>query len=559
MRKTFLVIAFAVALAASASTRSPKNEVARNLEIFNALYKALQTSYVDSIDATGSINTAIYSMLANIDPYTEYYPEDDQEDFMSISTGEYGGIGSNITQRLNPKTGEPKEPTVVSNPRKGSPAARAGLLPGDIFLTIDGDTVTSWRSDKVSSRLKGQPGSTVHITVKRPYVIDSILSFDIVREKINIDPVPYYDMIPNTSVGYINLETFNEKSAGAVRDAVIDLKNNGAESLILDLRGNPGGILEGAVKIAGFFLPKGTEIVKTKGRGLVNDKTYKTTDRPIDTEIPLAILTDRNTASSSEIVTGALQDLDRAVVIGERSYGKGLVQSSRPLPYNGLLKVTIARYYTPSGRCVQAIDYSHRNPDGSVSRTPDSLTNVFTTAAGREVRDGGGITPDVTVERPKMSRLVYNISQESNWDFNYATKYRAEHNSVPSPEVWEVTDSIYEDFKAFLDPDKFKYDRVCEIIIDELDKTAEEEGYNTEEVKNVIASLRSLLRHDLNHDLDIHREEISRILAAEIMTRYYYDEGRIQQSIRGDKDIEKAIEVLSDTARYKALLAPPAK
>lgn len=557
MRRIYTFIAvLAIAVSAAANTRSPKNEVARNLDIFNALYKALQTSYVDTIDATASINTAIYSMLADIDPYTEYYPEDDQEEFTVISTGEYGGIGSNIMQRLNPDRRTPKEPTRVTNPRKGTPSAKAGLLPGDVFLTIDGDTVTSLMSSKVSEKLKGQPGTTVHITVKRPYVQDSILSFDVVREKISINPVPYFGMLQNGTTGYINLETFNEKSAPAVRDALIDLKKQGAKELILDLRGNPGGILEGAVQIAGFFLPKGTEVVRTRGRGLVNEKTYKTTERPIDTEIPLVVLTDASTASSSEILSGALQDLDRAVVIGERSFGKGLVQSSRPLPYNGLLKVTIARYYTPSGRCVQAIDYSHRNPDGSVSRVPDSLTNVFHTAKGRVVRDGGGITPDITIKRPEMSRLVFNIVN-GLWDLDYAIKYRAGHPTVLPPDQFEITDSIYEDFKTFINPDEFKYDRVCEMIIDELEKAAEVEGYQNEQVKETITSLRSQLRHDLSHDLDIHREEIATYLAREIMNNYYHDEGRIQQSLRFDKDIEKALEILSDPAAYKAILTPP--
>ena len=557
MRKVYsLIAAVIVALSASAATRSPKNEVARNLDIFNALYKALQTAYVDSIDATKSINTAIYAMLGDIDPYTEYYPEDDQDDFTTISTGEYGGIGSYIQQRK--KADGTLYPTMISQPRKNSPAARAGLLPGDIFIAIDNDTVSSWASEKISNRLKGQPGTPVRVTVKRPYVSDSILSFDIIREKIDINPVPFFDMLPGSNTGYINLETFNEKSADGVRDAINDLKKQGATSLILDLRGNGGGILEGAVEIAGFFLPKGTEVVRTRGRGLVNERTYKTTGRPIDTEIPLVLLTDGATASSSEILTGALQDLDRAVVIGDRSFGKGLVQSSRPLPYNGLLKVTIARYYTPSGRCVQAVDYSHRNPDGTVSRPPDSLTNVFHTAAGREVRDGGGITPDITIEQPKLSRLVYNVVTDG-WDFNFATSYRAKNPTTLPASEWTVTDSIYEDFKSFIDPDKFHYDRVCEMIIDELEKAAETEGYNTDEVKETIATLRSQLKHNLNHDLDIHREEISRYIANEIMQRYYFDEGVIQQSLRNDKEIAKALEILADPAAYRAILAPKDK
>ncbi len=559
MRRIFsFIAAIAVITSVAANTRSPKNEVARNLDIFNALYKALQTSYVDSIDATKSINTAIYSMLADIDPYTEYFPEDDQEEFMSISTGEYGGIGSFITQPLKPDRVTPKGPTRVSAPREGSPAARAGLRPGDIFLTIDGDTVTSLLSSKISEKLKGQPGTTVKVTVKRPYVTDSILSFDIVREKININPVPYYGLLSDGKTGYINLETFNEKSAQAVRDALLDLKKQGATSLVLDLRGNGGGILEGAVQIAGIFLPKGTEVVKTRGRGLVNDKTYKTTERPVDTEIPIAVLTDAFTASSSEILSGALQDLDRAVIIGQRSFGKGLVQSSRPLPYNGLLKVTIARYYTPSGRCVQAIDYSHRNPDGTVSRVPDSLTNVFHTAAGREVRDGGGITPDIKIDLPKSNNFTANLILTESAPFNFATYYRNNNPEIAPASEWEVTDDIYEQFKSFVTPDSLQKDRICEVLISELEKASEAEGYLNDDVKATLATLRSQIKPDLNHDLDVNREIIAAEIAKEIMARYYFDAGRIEQSLRTDPEVIKAIEVLSDPAAYKALLTPPA-
>lgn len=559
MRRIFsFFAAVAVVALTSANTRSPKNEVARNLDIFNALYKALQTSYVDSIDATKSINTAIYSMLADIDPYTEYYPEDDQEEFMSISTGEYGGIGSYITQPMMPDRVTPKAPTRVSAPREGSPAAKAGLRPGDIFLTIDGDTVTSMLSSKISEKLKGQPGTTVHITVKRPYVTDSILSFDIVREKININPVPYYGLLSDGKTGYINLETFNEKSAQAVREALLDLKKQGASAIVLDLRGNGGGILEGAVQIAGLFLPKGTEVVKTRGRGLVNEKTYKTTERPVDTEIPLAVLTDGSTASSSEILSGALQDLDRAVIIGQRSFGKGLVQSSRPLPYNGLLKVTIARYYTPSGRCVQAIDYSHRNPDGSVSRVPDSLTNVFHTAAGREVRDGGGITPDIKVELPKLNNFTGNLIYTENAPFDFATYYRNNNPEVLPPSQWQVTDEVYDQFKSFVRPDSLNKDRICEVLIAEFEKASEAEGYLNDEVKATIATLRDQIKPDISHDLDINRDVIATELAREIMARYYYDSGRIEQSLRNDPEVIKAVEILSDPAALKAVLAPPA-
>lgn len=544
----WIIMAVMAGVSVCAETRSPKDDISRNLTIFNSLYKALQTSYVDSINADETMRNAIDAMLGEIDPYTEYYPEDEQEDFLSISTGEYGGIGSYIQQR-------PGKPVIVSQPREGSPAAKAGLRPGDIFMAIDGDTVTGWTSSQVSERLKGQAGTPVKVTVKRPYVQDSILTFNIIREKIELTPIPYYGILPDGKTGYINLSTFNEKSANQVKEAYLDMKANGMEALVLDLRGNGGGILDGAVQILGHFLPKGTEVLRTRGRGLLNEKVYKTTGKPLDTEIPLAVLIDGNSASSSEIVTGAIQDLDRGIVVGTRSFGKGLVQSTRQLPYNGLLKVTIARYYTPSGRCVQALDYSHRNRDGSVARTPDSLTNVFYTRNGREVRDGGGITPDIKVDLPNPNRLVYNIVTD-NWSFDYATRFRALNDTVASPHDWVLTDSVFEDFKAFIDPDKFHYDKMCEMIVDELEKATKTEGYDTPEVKEQIEILRGMLKHNLNHDLDINREMIDRYLSSEIMQRYYFDQGMIIEGLRHDPVLNAALDVLYSPEKYKATLNP---
>ena len=547
MIRIFITFIIAVlSLPATSKTRSEKNEISRNLNIFNSLYKALQTSYVDSIDAGKTMRNAIDAMLSDIDPYTEYYPEEEQEDFLSVSTGEYGGIGSYIQQR-------PGKGVAISAPREGSPAARAGLLPGDEFIAIDSDTVIGWTSAKVSERLKGQPGTTVRVTVKRPYAPDSIISFDIVREKIEIDPVPYYGLLPDGLTGYINLATFNEKSAEAVKGAFLNLKDRGMESLVLDLRGNGGGILDGAVQILSFFLPKGTEVLRTRGKGLLNEQVYKTTGKPLDTKIPIAVLVDGGTASSSEIVAGAIQDLDRGIIVGNRSFGKGLVQSTRQLPFNGLLKVTIARYYTPTGRCVQALDYSHRNPDGSVARVPDSLTNVFHTPNGREVRDGGGITPDITVELPAGNRLVYNIVTEG-WNFDYATRFHATNTSIKSPGEWAVTDSIYEDFKAFIDPEKLEYDKLCEIIVDELEKAARNEGYDTPEVQQQIDVLKGLLKHNLSHDLDIHRNQIERYLASEIMQRYYFEKGVIEESLRHDETLNSAVKVLNSRDDYYTIL-----
>ncbi len=541
-----LAAATGAAMFTVAETRSSKGEIARNLDIFTSIYKALQTNYVDTIDADKSMTTAIGAMLNEIDPYTEYIPEKDQDEFMTISTGEYGGIGSYI--------GERDGNVYVTEPRKGSPAQKAGLRPGDVFYIIDGDTVTGLKSAEVSKRLKGQAGTDVSVTVKRPYVADSLRSFTLTREKIEIDPVPYYGVVKG-NIGYIQLTTFNEKTFGKTRDALEELKKNPeVKSIVLDLRGNGGGLLESAVQVVGLFVPKGTEVVRTRGKGLLNEKIYKTTQNPVDTEIPLAVMVNGGSASAAEIVTGALQDLDRAVIVGERSFGKGLVQSTRQLPYNGLLKVTIAKYYIPSGRLIQAIDYSHRNADGSVARIPDSLTTVWHTAAGREVRDGGGITPDVKVEYPEGNRLVYNIVRD-NWSFDFANRYAATHDSVGAPETFEITDTIFNEFKAFIDPAKFKYDRTCELILEQLEKATKTEGYLNDEVQAQLDTLKVMLRHDLNHDLDLNRATISEYLASEILQRYYFDRGAIIEALKHDQELDSAAAVLNTPARYKAILS----
>lgn len=527
------------------ATRSNKAEVSRNLDIFNSLYKVLQTTYVDTIDAEKSIGTAIDAMLSELDPYTEYIPEKDQETFMTISTGEYGGIGSFIMERDGN--------VYVSEPQAESPAMKAGLRPGDLFVKIDGDTVLGWKSDKVSSKLKGPAGTKVNVTVKRPYVTDSIIDIEITRAKIKVHPVPYYG-VTRDNIGYIFLSTFNEKSADEVRDALVELKKDPrVKSIILDLRNNGGGILEGAVKVAGLFVPKGTEIVRTRGKGLLNEKIYKTTSNPVDTDIPLALLINAGSASSAEIVAGALQDIDRAVIVGNTSFGKGLVQSSRPLPYNGLLKVTVAKYYIPSGRLIQAIDYSNRKPDGSVARIPDSLTKEFKTLHGRTVRDGGGITPDIKVEYPDATRITYNIVRD-NWAFDYATRYAATHDTIPTPDKFVVTDEIYNDFKNFIDPKKFSYDKVCETMLTELEKTAKTEGYMNDTAKAQFEVLRGLLKHDLDKDLNTNRKEISDFIASEIVGRYYNQRGQIIESLRGDIAIDSAARVLNDPLRYRKTL-----
>ena len=546
MRKLpIIILAAALVAIATAATRSDKAAIARGLDIFASVYKNLQTNYVDTIDADKSINTAIMAMLNEIDPYTEYIPESEQNDFKAISTGEYGGIGSYITERNGR--------VMVSEPRQGQPAQLAGLRPGDIFVIIDDDTVTGLHSDEISKRLKGPAGTKVKVTVKRPYAADSMLTFDITREKIDIDPVPYFGVVRG-DIGYIELTTFSEKTYEQTRAALEALKADPAvKSIVLDLRNNGGGLLESAVQVVGLFVPKGTEVVRTRGRGHLNERIYKTTQKPVDTQIPLAVLINGSSASAAEITAGALQDLDRAAVIGERSFGKGLVQSTSQLPYNGLMKLTIAKYYIPSGRCIQAIDYSHRNPDGSVARIPDSLTTVWHTAGGREVRDGGGITPDLKVEYPEGNRLLYNIVRDG-WSFDFATKYAATHPTVDSPEIFEITDTVFNEFKAFIDPGKFKYDRACELVLDQLEKAAKIEGYLDSGIQAQIDTLRGALRHDLSHDLDINRKEIEGFLTGDILQRYYFSRGATIAALRHDRDLDSAAVVLQTPGRLKAYL-----
>ena len=407
----------------------------------------------------------------------------------------------------------------------------------------------------VSKRLRGQAGTEVRVDVRRPYTADSLLSFTITRADIKVDPLPYYG-IDSTGVGYIRLTTFNESSSRSVREALqAMLADKALKGVVIDLRGNGGGLLESAVQIASNFVPKGTEIVRTRGRDTRDERIYKTVGQPLDLNIPLAILIDGSTASASEILSGSMQDLDRGVIVGDRSFGKGLVQTTRPLPYDDILKITTGRYYIPSGRLIQVLDYSHRNPDGTPAHTPDSLTHEFRTRAGRTVRDGGGITPDVTVKLPDANRLLYNIMAD-NWAYDYATRYVAFNPEAVPSDDFVVGDSIFNDFKAFIDPARFKYDRQCEAGLKYLREAAEAEGYMTDSVAAQFEVLGAMLRHDLDHDLNINRDAIVDILDSELAARYYSDADRVRRQLRGDSALAEARAIILDPARYKALLQP---
>ena len=551
MKKTLLTITGLILAAGLQAQQSPSPNhdisVSRNLATFNSIVKELELNYVDTIRPKEAFGAAIEAFLSTVDPYTEYYSEDDRNELTKITTGQYdyGGIGSYIMQRNGS--------SYISGPMEGAPAAKAGLKSGDKIIRVDTTDTSNMGSSEVTSLLRGLAGTPVRVTVERPFVEDSILTFDITRSKLSDPSVPYWGIIDGNT-GYIRQTQFLADSGKDVYEVLEAFKANPeVTQIVLDLRGNGGGLLEQAVDILGNFLPKGTEVLRTRGKDPALEKVYKTTKNPIYPDIPLAVMIDGGSASAAEITAGALQDLDRAVLVGSRSFGKGLVQSTRPLPFDGLLKVTVAKYYIPSGRLIQALDYSHRNPDGSVGRTPDSLTNVYHTALGREVRDGGGLTPDITVDWGRVSPLLYNLVGE-NFVFDYATKYANTHDSIPGPWEFEVTDEIFEDFKNSLNPADLKYDKVLDQLLQQLRETAEAEGYLTEEAKAAIDTLSPLLANDVNQDLENKREEISEYLGGEIASRYYYENGRLIQTLKHDEALKKAMDTLSDTQKLNTIL-----
>ena len=550
-----LFAAAALVVALSVSAKSTKTDISRNLSIFSQVYKELQTSYVDTIDATKTMRTAIDALLGQIDPYTEYYSADEQDQLTSVSSGQYAGIGSYIMKR--------DSAIVLSEPQWNSPARKAGVRHGDVLLSINGKTLPkTFTTAEASAQLKGQAGTDVTITVRRPWMpqgADSILTFTITRGPINIDPVPYSGVVaPN--IGYINISTFSEKTAGDFLSALNRLRaeNPQLKGLVIDLRDNGGGLLQSAVEIASYFLPRGTEIVTTRGRDARTTKTYKTTHNPVAPDLPLAVIVNGNTASASEILSGSLQDLDRAVIIGQRSYGKGLVQNPRPLPYNAMMKVTTGRYYLPTGRLIQAIDYTHRNAEGEATRIPDSLTTVFHTRAGREVRDGGGITPDIAVELPESNRLLYTIMSEL-WAYDFANKYANNLAQAPSPDTWQVDDSVFNQFKRFIDPARFKYDRATEAGIKYLRDAARIEGYMSDSVDSAITHLENMMKHNLERDLDFNRKAISTILNSEMGNRWFSNADLIRRTLPDDKELKEAVNVLNDPRQYGVILSPKPK
>lgn len=532
-------------------------QISKNLDIFNSIFKELDMFYVDTVNAEKMIQTGVEGMLSLTDPYTEYYPEEEVSSLKEMTTGKYGGIGAAIRYY------EAKDRIAVVEPTEGMPAAEAGVKAGDIILSVGGkemvrgDMKPQEFSSKVSEALRGEPGTSFVLKVLRPLKNDStVMEFKITRKNIRTNPVPYYGMVKD-SIGYLALSSFTENSAKDFKKAFIELKQKGAKSLIIDLRDNGGGSLSEAVDIVNLYVPKGQEIVVTKGKVRQAQGSYKTQNEPVDTQIPLAVLVNGATASASEIVSGSLQDLDRAVVIGSRTFGKGLVQTIRPLPYNGTLKVTTSKYYIPSGRCIQAIDYAKKNADGSVARTPDSLTTVFHTAAGREVRDGGGIRPDIEVKGDKIPNIVFYLMSD-DLIFDYATQYCWDHPTLASVDDFKLTDADYEAFKKLVKSRNFTYDRQSEKMLKSLKEIAEFEGYMTEAAEEFKA-LEKKLNHNLDRDLDYFAKPIKEYISQEIVTRYFYQRGAAMERLKDDTDLEEAIKVLQNPVRYREILSAPVK
>ena len=520
-------------------------EVSKNLEIFNAVVKETEMFYVDTFDVEKSVQRGIRAMLGGLDPYTEYIPEQEMDDFKHLVTGEYAGIGSYIRQRNE------RGHVMIVEPFEGSPAAEAGLKAGDLIIAIDTTEVSTFTNDKVSELLRGVPNTKVTVTIQRPGE-KKPRKVDIIRRQIQENQVTWYG-VKQDSIGYIYLKSFTDKSAQEVKEAFLDLRDNHhIKQLVLDLRNNGGGVLESAVQIVGMFVPKGSVVLSTKSKHPQMDRTYRTSSEPIDTVMPLAVLINGNSASASEIVSGSLQDMDRAVLVGQRSYGKGLVQSTRDLPYNGSLKVTISKYYIPSGRCIQQLDYTHRRADGSVAAIPDSLTHVFYTSNGRPVRDGGGVRPEFEVKEPKLPTMLYYLAVDTAF-FDFVTNWAQQHKEIPPVEDFSVSDADFEALKAYERGKGFTYDRQSEKALKNLKEVAEFEGY-LEGDTTWFKTLEAKLTPDLDRDFDRFKTEVKKLLETEIVKRYYYQKGELLAGLKDDDVLAKALEVLSNPALYRKTL-----
>lgn len=518
-------------------------EVSKQLDVFSTMYRELNLYYVDPTDPGKLMRTGMDAMLKSLDPYTTFIPESEMEDFRFLTTGQYGGIGAVIRQK--------GDEVVISEPYEGFPAQRADLRAGDVLLEVDGHSLSGKKTDEVSRMLKGAPGTALVLTLRRPGMKEPMKQ-SLIREEINVKNVPFYTTLRD-SIGYLKLTGFTENASKNLAAALDDMKkNHSVKGLILDLRGNPGGLLQEAVNVSNLFLPKGELIVSTKGRMKDMDRSYAATQDPVAGKIPVVVLVNSGSASASEIVSGALQDLDRAVIVGQRTYGKGLVQSTRPLSYNAQLKLTTAKYYIPSGRCIQAVDYSHRNADGSVGKIPDSLMHTFQTRSGRTVMDGGGILPDVITTSRTYSPITGSLLGKS-LVFDYATYYRTKHDSISQNYEAVLTANEWLDFQSFIHDKEYDYRTKSESSLDELKKNAQEEAYLSDaEVE--LKALSDKLEVAKQKDLEKNRQEILSVLEEEIATRYGYQQARYRTSIQHDEEVKVALEILGNPSRYDSLL-----
>ncbi len=550
---------FALAITAcalpAAAQKNHNFEMAKNLDVFNNLFKQLDLYYVDTINPEKLVKEATDAMLSTLDPYTNYFADNERNDLKQMLTGKYGGMGALIHYAKDLKR------CIVAEPFENCPAAKAGLCAGDVIYEIagkafgplkDGDDTGDFTSS-VSDALRGEPGTSFVIKIKRPGE-NEMREIKVTREAIKTPAVTYYGMLGET--GYIYLSQFTQGCADEMRKAITELKKQGAKKLMLDLRGNGGGSLEEAVDIVNLFIGKGKTVVELKGKVKSEQQILKTQREPLDKDIPLAVLVNGSSASASEITAGTLQDYDRAVIVGTRTYGKGLVQQTRPLPYDGMLKLTTSKYYIPSGRCIQAIDYSHRNADGSVGRIPDSLTHVFHTECGRTVRDGGGILPDSVVKVDSVANIVIYLSPSmltSQVLFDFVTEYVGRHPQIDKPETFDISDEEFENFKKYAIEHKFSYDKQSEKVLKQLKSVAKFEGYD---VESEIKALEAKLTHNEDYDFEHWKSEIKRLLNAEIMLRYYYRKGSTRNALNGDKIFAAAQAILDSPQTYSKILNP---
>lgn len=553
MRSLLLIALMAVAMPMTAQNTSDHNfRVAKNLDIFNAIYRNLDLMYVDSLDADKTIGTAIRSMMRSLDPYTDYFPEDKAAEYKQMMTGKYAGIGSIISYSFTRKR------VIINEPYEGMPAAEAGLKKGDIILSIDGESMAEKSTAYVSDHLRGEPGTTMVMKIERPST-GKKMTVKVQRKAIQMPYLPYYGM-QKDGIGYINYNQYVENSAKDVRRAFIDLKKQGMKGLVLDLRNNGGGSVQEALQILNMFIPKGRHLLSMKGKVKNANSSYNTTVEPLDTVMPIVVLVNEATASASEITSGTLQDYDRAVIMGTRTYGKGLVQIPNvSLPYNGKLKLTTAKYYIPSGRCIQALRYKHTDNGYVAENVPDSLTHEFRTAAGRIVRDGGGIKPDIEVKPDSLPNIAFYLSRVDTTDImlNYEIDYIAAHPTVASPKDFELSDADYEQFKQRVIKSGFTYDQVSEKILKELENLARFEGYY-DDAKPEFEALRQKLKHNIAKDLDYpyNKQKIKEMIAADIMAAYYFEKGSLENSLRNDKQFAEAARLLGNAEEYQKLLQP---